>query len=125
MLKNFLNILDPFLLGLDRFQSGWGEWNASLRHFLTPFGFQAGANLFLRLQKLTKETHLFIKGMCYSNVSIIPGPPVKKEFHLTGGDFKERWSQSPPHIFSISYTEGLTEKTLRVFATGKKTNIKT
>jgi len=47
---SLLNLFDPFLLGIRRFslngeKQRW-HWNASLRHHLTPFGYNIGINVF-------------------------------------------------------------------------------
>lgn len=49
---SLLNLLDPFLVGKRAYQAGHWQWNANLRHHLTPFGFNLGANLFLQRNQL-------------------------------------------------------------------------
>lgn len=49
---SLLNLVDPFLFGRNQFMghrpgSGNYKWNATLRHHLTPFGYDVSANLFL------------------------------------------------------------------------------
>jgi len=52
MMFSFANLVDPFLLGYDRFQTRIAdqdvEWNAKLSHYLTSFGYTLDANLFLK-----------------------------------------------------------------------------
>lgn len=47
---SLLNLVDPFLFGQRQFATGSGEWlwNATLRHELTPFGYDIATNVFLK-----------------------------------------------------------------------------
>lgn len=53
---SLINLADPFLFGRNEF-SGYHErlgnfqWNATLRHHLTPFGYDVSANLFLKADR--------------------------------------------------------------------------
>lgn len=58
---SFLNLLNPFLFAKTKFRldnnSPWW-WNASLRHHLTPFGYNIGVNLFAKDNRLKLFTTL-------------------------------------------------------------------
>jgi len=47
---SLLNLVDPFLFGKRQFatDSGKWSWNATLRHELTPFGYDIATNVFLK-----------------------------------------------------------------------------
>ncbi len=47
---SFINLVDPFLVGIKGFATPSGEWfwNANLRHELTPFGYTIAGNVFLK-----------------------------------------------------------------------------
>lgn len=42
-----LNFVDPFLFGRGAFTAGGVRWNATLRHYLTPFGAAIDSNLYV------------------------------------------------------------------------------
>ena len=44
----FINLIDPFILGLNGFSTPMGLWNLTMRHHLTPFGYSLESNLFFR-----------------------------------------------------------------------------
>lgn len=48
-----LNFVDPFLLGRNGFASDDGRWNATLRHFLTSFGYAVDANAYVATTPFT------------------------------------------------------------------------
>lgn len=93
---SLVNLLDPFLFGRDRFQ-GTGpldgrplEWNVTARHYLTPFGYSLGANLYLRNHRGKLLAALF----AYVNDErVLPGLDLRWVDHpVTLGDSPARLS---------------------------------
>ena len=73
---SLLNFVNPMLLGRTQYSisnSDW-KWNASLRHQLTPFGYNLGANLFLKNDqyRIFGTTHLYV-----NNNRALPGIDVE------------------------------------------------
>ncbi len=70
---SLLNLVDPFLFGKKQFstQSEQWLWNATLRHHLTPFGYDISTNLFL---KNRNDLNIFTSVHFYSNdIGTYPG----------------------------------------------------
>lgn len=77
---SFLNLLDPFLVGVDWFEApifGWGEkWNATLRHHITSFGYSIEGNFFV---KAGGQNWLFIIHNFVNAVRYFPGLTAELE----------------------------------------------
>ena len=60
---SLLNLVDPFLFGKNRFHGRKFDWNLTLRHHLTPFGYALTTNWFL----MTYRLRMLVK--CHAYVS--------------------------------------------------------
>lgn len=90
---SFINLIDPFLLGIRGFTSPSGDWfwNANLRHELTPFGYTLASNVFLKNQgdlNIFGTVHLYKNDTgTYPGIDVsLPRYPVTvldKPVHIT------------------------------------------
>ncbi|MEQ1534184.1 MAG: hypothetical protein ABL906_11560 [Sideroxydans sp.] len=89
---SLLNLMDPFLFGLNQFEtpSGKGYWNANLRHELTPFGYDIAANVFL---KSSEGAAIFGALHTYRN-----DKATSLGVDVTLPRYATRWFDKPVHI---------------------------
>ena len=91
-----LNFIDPFIFGKNDFKNQIGGedivWNAKLQHFLTSFGYDIAAVVFLKF----REKNWLLKSHQYFNTKrYFPGFSVE----LYKWAFSDQWSLSPELAF--------------------------